>query len=402
MLYNAELVAIQFLVAVGFHFPECYTKLFFAFTSPQLRLAFIFQSAIPMRFCPYWYCCCGWLSFSRVLYCHPQYSWQTGVAVGFHFPECYTRGAECPLRLLLRLAFIFQSAIPSITAPPSVRRCGWLSFSRVLYLVDGTHRRLVVAVGFHFPECYTATARKAVRKRLRLAFIFQSAILSASKHWHRRCCGWLSFSRVLYVLKATRNNLLVAVGFHFPECYTGKAQIKFGRQLRLAFIFQSAIPTSIKIGRLQSCGWLSFSRVLYQHIQRGYQSPVAVGFHFPECYTSPQPSNNPDMLRLAFIFQSAIQLAHNTRSSPSCGWLSFSRVLYSMIRNALGQQVAVGFHFPECYTFRGRLPPLFQLRLAFIFQSAILATPRTHSNKSCGWLSFSRVLYKPKKGVSPA
>ncbi len=238
-----------------------------------------------MRFCPYWYCCCGWLSFSRVLYCHPQYSWQTGVAVGFHFPECYTRGAECPLRLLLRLAFIFQSAIPSITAPPSVRRCGWLSFSRVLYLVDGTHRRLVVAVGFHFPECYTATARKAVRKRLRLAFIFQSAILSASKHWHRRCCGWLSFSRVLYGQSPDKVWKAVAVGFHFPECYTNIHQDRPFTELRLAFIFQSAIPAYPTWLSVSGCGWLSFSRVLY--LPAAIQQPghVAVGFHFPECYT---------------------------------------------------------------------------------------------------------------------
>ncbi len=77
----------------------------------MLRLAFIFQSAILSRRSWRGGLCCGWLSFSRVLYPGVQGTNPQAVAVGFHFPECYTRVPACNGRRLLRLAFIFQSAI---------------------------------------------------------------------------------------------------------------------------------------------------------------------------------------------------------------------------------------------------------------------------------------------------
>ncbi len=120
---------------------------------------------------------------------------------------------------------------------------------------------------------------------LRLAFIFQSAILVLTRHRRLNSCGWLSFSRVLYLADIVLTLSSVAVGFHFPECYTYKDTITDASGLRLAFIFQSAILLMKYSKCVWGCGWLSFSRVLYC-IEFGMDLPrVAVGFHFPECYT---------------------------------------------------------------------------------------------------------------------
>ncbi len=164
------------------------------------------------------------------------------------------------------MAFIFQSAIQvSLRSGISVR-CGWLSFSRVLYSFNLTHRLQSVAVGFHFPECYTTGARLFKICQLRLAFIFQSAIPVVDAPVGCICCGWLSFSRVLYPHNQGCLRVSVAVGFHFPECYTPIMVQPLERLLRLAFIFQSAIRRKKMGHSSSSCGWLSFSRVLYTYL----------------------------------------------------------------------------------------------------------------------------------------
>ena len=145
------------------------------------------------------------------------------------------------------------------------------------------------------------------------------------------CCGWLSFSRVLYQEQREARFHDVAVGFHFPECYTGSSLRVTSRLLRLAFIFQSAIPAYPTWLSVSGCGWLSFSRVLYFVQNMAIANCVAVGFHFPECYTPSEPCPRPQRLRLAFIFQSAILSASAWTQPPSCGWLSFSRVLYHLV-----------------------------------------------------------------------
>ena len=144
-----------------------------------------------------------------------------GVAVGFHFPECYTVLSLVWIFRALRLAFIFQSAILYSSWILNKLCCGWLSFSRVLYSRGALGGADFVAVGFHFPECYTQAFREQIHKPLRLAFIFQSAIQGCPRVMGAACCGWLSFSRVLYCENPKPLAMAVAVGFHFPECYTG-------------------------------------------------------------------------------------------------------------------------------------------------------------------------------------
>ena len=178
---------------------------------------------------------------------------------------------------------------------------------------------------------------------------------------------------MLYILSATFFNAVscVAVGFHFPECYTPIPAQSAMRWLRLAFIFQSAIHPFLRALSCRSCGWLSFSRVLYKTLYKERHLIVAVGFHFPECYTSGHLPPKHMQLRLAFIFQSAILNKLTGGASIGCGWLSFSRVLYVKDFTSFLDGVAVGFHFPECYTIHKLTPLTVKLRLAFIFQSAI-------------------------------
>ncbi len=115
----------------------------------------------------------------------------------------------------------------------------------------------------HFPECYTGSVTASMQGMLRLAFIFQSAILAHARSYQRVALRLAFIFQSAIQTVAGILFLPVAVGFHFPECYTRHTHLQTRRQLRLAFIFQSAIPKCNNIFMLPGCGWLSFSRVLY-------------------------------------------------------------------------------------------------------------------------------------------